>query len=233
MPNTRTRTDLWLRHQGRTIQASAVAPGSASICAAGPAAQLLAVPGATALAWIVLPWCLNHRLLAVRVLGTVTAFVAVSGLFAGLAIQWFSIDPPNKRTKTVDNASGRCPTIPALDPLNRLPAQTVFTFVDLGPRLITVTHHNAVAGPYHRNGDAILDVQHAFGGTPENFRAIAKRHGATLLLVCPNMAESTIYRARNPGGFYDQLAHRGTFPWLEPLPLPKKSPLRLFRIHQD
>ncbi|GAA0324856.1 hypothetical protein GCM10009087_38990 [Sphingomonas oligophenolica] len=198
---------------------------------AGPAAQLLAVPGATALAWIVLPWCLGHRLLLVRVVGTVTAFVAVSGLFAGLAIQYLAIDPPSKRTKVVDNASGRCPTIPALDPLNKLPPQTIFTFVDLGPRLITVTHHNAVAGPYHRNGDAILDVQHAFGGTPENFRAIARRHGATLLLVCPNMAESTIYRARNPGGFYDQLAHAKTFPWLEPVPLPKKSPLRLFRIH--
>jgi hypothetical protein len=198
---------------------------------AGPAAQLLAVPGATALAWIILPWCLGHRLLAVRVLGTVTAFMAVSGLFAGFSIQSFGIDPPNNRTKAVDNASGRCPTIPALDPLNRLPAQTIFTFVDLGPRLITVTHHNAVAGPYHRNGDAILDVQHAFGGSPENFRAIAKRHGATLLLVCPDMAESTIYRARNRGGFYDQLAHAKTFPWLEPMPLPKKSPLRLFRIH--
>ena len=94
-----------------------------------------------------------------------------------------------------------------------------------------MTHHSAVGGPYHRNGDAILDVQHAFGGTPDTFRAIAKRHGATLLLVCPNMAESTIYRVRNKGGFYDQLANQKTFPWLEPLPLPKKSPLRLYRIH--
>ena len=111
------------------------------------------------------------------------------------------------------------------------PAGVVFTFVDLGPRLITVTHHSAVAGPYHRNGDAILDVQHAFGGSPAQFRAIARRHGATLLLICPNMPESTVYRARNPGGFYDQLAHRKAPSWLEPLPMPRKSPLRLWRIH--
>src|SRR3546814_7041084 len=43
--------------------------------------------------------------------------------------------------------------------------------------------------------------------SPEQFRAIAKRHHATLLMVCPNMPESTVYRARSPGGFYDQLAH--------------------------
>lgn len=200
---------------------------------AAPAAQLLAVPGATALGWIVLPWCLNSRLLVVRVVGTVVAFLTVSGLFSGLAIKYLQIDQPSKRVQIVNNASGRCPTIPALAPLDKLPAQTIFTFVDLGPRLITVTHHNAIAGPYHRNGDAILDVQHAFKGTPENFRAIAKRHGATLLLICPNMAESTIYRSRAPGGFYDQLAHNKVPDWLEQLPLPKKSPLRLFRIKYD
>lgn len=197
---------------------------------AGPAAQLLAVPGATALGWIVFPWFLKHRLLAVRVLGTVAAFLIVSGLFTGLAIKYFAIDRPNKRAQTVNRAGGLCMSLPALQPLERLPPQTIFTFADLGPRLIAATHHSAIAGPYHRNGDAILDVQHAFSGSAENFRQIARRHGATLLLVCPNMAESTVYRARNPGGFYDQLA-RGQEPgWLEPIALPKKSPFRLWRI---
>ena len=84
--------------------------------------------------------------------------------------------------------------------------------------------------PSMRVGDAILDVQHAFSGSPQQFRAIARRHGATLLLVCPNMAESTVYRARNPGGFYDRLAHGKVPDWLEPVPLPKGSPLRLWRI---
>ena len=198
---------------------------------AGPSAQLLALPGATALGWIVLPWCLQHRSIFVRVFGTVATFAIVSGLLAGLPFEKLQFARPSKRVQTVDNASGRCPTIPALAPLNRLAPQTVFTFIDLGPRLITVTHHNAVAGPYHRNGDAILDVQHAFGGSADTFRTIAKRHGATLLLLCPNMAESTIYRSRNPGGFYDQLAHGHRPGWLEPLPMPKKSPLRLWRIH--
>ena len=54
--------------------------------------------------------------------------------------------------------------------------------------------------------------------------------GATLLLVCPNMAESTNYRARSPAGFYARLAKGETFDWLAPVPLKKGSPFRAFRI---
>jgi hypothetical protein len=198
---------------------------------AAPGAQLLAVPGAVALGWIIFPRLLESKIMLVRVVGTVVAFLIVSGLFAGYAIQYLPIDRPSARVNTVNKASGNCSANYALHPLDKYPAQTIFTFIDLGPRLITLTHHDAVAGPYHRNGDAILDVQHAFGGTPDNFRAIAKRHGATLLLVCPNMAESTVYRSRNRGGFYDQLAHNRVPAFLEPLPLPAKSPLRLWRIN--
>ncbi|MFT3975891.1 MAG: AcrB/AcrD/AcrF family protein [Sphingomonas bacterium] len=197
---------------------------------AGPAAQLLAVPGVAALAWLLLPWLLNHNSLFVRVFGTVGGFVLISGLFSGLALKYTDLDKPDAYVKRVNRASGRCVTLPAMQPLDRLPPQIVFTFVDLGPRLITLTHHSAIAGPYHRNGDAILDVQHAFSRSPEEARAIMKRHGATLLLVCPNMAESTIYRARAPHGFYSRLATGEKFPWLKPVPLPANSPLRAFRI---
>ena len=198
---------------------------------AGPAAQMLSVPGAVALGWMLVPRLQGSASALVRVFGTFAVILLIgSGLFAGLAIRFLPIDRPSKRTQIIDHASGYCPTMTALRPLDRYPKATIFSFVDLGPRIITITHHDAVAGPYHRNGDAILDVQHAFSGTPENFRSIAKRHGATLLLVCPNMAESTIYRVRAPGGFYDQLAHRKEFDWLEPLPMPAKSPLRLWRI---
>lgn len=197
---------------------------------AGPAAQLLAVPGAAALGWLILPWFLNHRLLVVRVGGTVAGFLLVSGLFAGLAIKWFPIDRPKAYAKRVNAATGNCMRTTVLSRLNRYPAQTVFTFVDLGPRLIVTTHHSAIAGPYHRNGDAILDVQHAFQGSEVQARGIMKRHGATLLLLCPNMSESTNYRARAPGGFYDRMASGWVPDWLVPLPIAKGSPLRLYRI---
>jgi hypothetical protein len=47
------------------------------------------------------------------------------------------------------------------------------------------------------------------------------------------MAETTVYRAREKDGFYGQLA-KGTVPdWLEPVPLPKGAPYRLWRIRYD
>ncbi|MGK6322316.1 AcrB/AcrD/AcrF family protein [Sphingomonas sp. DT-51] len=197
---------------------------------AGPAAQLLAIPGAAALAWATLPWLLAPRFWPAKAFAAVAVFVLVSGSFTQLAIDWFQIDRPSAYVRRVNKATGRCMTIPAMAPLNRLPRQTIFTFVDIGPRLITLTHHDAIAGPYHRNGGAILDVHHAYKGAPEQARAIMKRHGATLLLVCPDMAESTNYRAKAPGGFYARLARGERFDWLVPVPLKKGSPFRAFRI---
>ena len=195
---------------------------------AGPGAQLLAVPGAVALAWTVGPWLLGHRSALVRIVGPAVGFLLVSGLFANLIVTYTPVDRPSRWTQRVNRATGRCLTQPAIGPLDRYRAQTVFTFVDLGPRLIVLSHHSGIAGPYHRNGDAILDVQHAFERSPGEAHAIMRRHGATLLLVCPDMAESTVYRARAPKGFYGQLAHNRRFSWLTPLP--RGSPLRLFRI---
>ena len=197
----------------------------------GPAAQLLAVPGAVALVWIALPPVFNHRWMLARVFGAALVFMVASGGLVGLMLPYLPDARPSAQKQAVRRASATCPSYSALAPLNRLPPQTVFTFIDLGPRLITLTHHDAIAGPYHRNGAAILDVQHGFGGSAEQFRAIARAHGATLLLICPNMAEATIYRARNPGGFYEQIVHGHVPAWLEPVPLPARSPFRLWRIH--
>ena len=51
-----------------------------------------------------------------------------------------------------------------------------------------------------------------------------------ILLICPNMSESTIYRAEAPNGFYMQLL-RGRVPaWLAPVQLPRDSPYRMWRV---
>ncbi|MEY5007238.1 MAG: hypothetical protein RL764_554, partial [Pseudomonadota bacterium] len=118
----------------------------------------------------------------------------------------------------------------ALRPIGRVPAATMFTFVDLSPRLIAMTPHRAIAGPYHRNGDAILDVFRAFRGTPETARQIMARHGADYVLICPNMAEGGNHRRSAPKGFLAQL-EKGQVPsWLTPVVLPAKSPFKLWKI---
>ncbi|WP_440978828.1 AcrB/AcrD/AcrF family protein [Sphingomonas pseudosanguinis] len=221
----------------RTMGWTAIALFTGFACAmllwqvrAAPAGQMLAVPGIAALLWMALPWINRLRSPLLRVPVMVAAVLLPTGIVAGLILKKLPAAQANAYAQRVNRATGQCVRTSVLTRVNAYPKATVFTFVDLGPRLIVTTHHNAIAGPYHRNGDAILDVQHAFQGNEVQARAIMKRHGATLLLICPDMAESTNYRARAPGGFYDRMAHGWVPDWLTPLPLPKGSPLRLYRI---
>jgi hypothetical protein len=196
---------------------------------AGPAAQLLAVPGATGLAWIAIARIFANRFLLLRVLGTVLAFLIVSGLLAQQALTLF---PPRPKPgmKAVNKANGLCPTLWALKPVAQVPRGQVLTFVDLGPRLIAVTHHDAVAGPYHRNGPDIIDVMRAFRGTADAARATVERRGIDYVLICPGLSESTVYASQAKDGFYMQLV-RGKVPaWLQPVPLPAKSPYLMWRV---
>lgn len=196
----------------------------------GPAAQLLGVPGATALIWLIVPWCLANRHLLVRVLGSVFAFVILSGLFAIYVMKWLPQEPASAGSSRVNRANANCASLTSMAMLDAIPPATMFTHVDMGPRLVTMTHHNGIAGPYHRNERAILDVHHAFMGTREQFRPIARAHGATYVLICPNLAETTLYRARSRNGFYAQL-HDGKVPkWLTPVALPMSAPYRLWKI---
>ncbi|MFV0624094.1 AcrB/AcrD/AcrF family protein [Sphingomonas sp. ac-8] len=198
---------------------------------AGPAAQMLGIVGEVALAWLILSWFVAQRSTAIRVAGaTLVVVLVLCGLFATTLIQYFRFDPPNARVLAVNRATARCMSVSALAQLDRFPAATMFTHVDLGPRLIVATHHDGITGPYHRNERPILDVHHAFQGSAAAFRPIAARYGATYLLTCPNVAETTLYRSRAPGGFYSQLAKGRVPAWLEPVALPKGSPFRLWRI---
>jgi len=164
------------------------------------------------------------------VLGTSAIVLLGLGGLVPLALNFVPGKPTTAREKAINRANRLCPSLAALKPVARQPAGIVFTFVDLAPRLITVTHHSSIAGPYHRNGDAIGDVMHAFRGTPETAHAIIKRYRADYVLTCPNLSQSTIFMAEAPKGFYGQLS-RGQVPtWLQPIALPKGNPYRMYKV---
>jgi len=196
---------------------------------AGPAAQLLSIPGATALAWLAIGWFMTRTSLLVRVVGAVAAFLAVSGIGTLYVTALFK-DPPGKSRPLVDGANRRCPTMPSLRPIALQPKGNVLTFVDLGPRLITVTHHNAIIGPYHRNAQQIMDVMLTWRGTAENAARTVQRYRIDYVLICPNLSESTVYRVEAPTGFYMQLAQGQVPAWLSPVTLPPDSPYRMWRV---
>lgn len=205
---------------------------------AGPVAQALAAPGAAMLGWTMLPRVQSWKYMLARVLGIGALFVISSGLVVQFSLEAVNaairLMPQNqakaKFKKKVANANARCPTLPALAPIERIPATTVLTFIDMGPRLINTTHHSAIAGPYHRNQAALLDVIHAWRGTPAIAHDVVRRHHVGMVLICPGMSESTIYMAEAPKGFYAQLAHDKVPNWLAPIALPKNSPFKAWRV---
>ena len=196
----------------------------------GPAAQMLGTAGSTALIWVVAPILSNAGNSVVRVLGPVVVIVAGLGAVAPIVTR---LNPPKKMTPrevAIGKANRQCASLAGLRAVAQQPKGMVFTFVDLGPRLITVTRHDAVTGPYHRNGEQIADVMKAFRGSEEQARRIIEKYRSDYLLTCPNMSTSTIFRAQAPKGFYVQL-ERGRVPaWLEPVELPPGSPFKMWRV---
>ena len=230
---------IWLRRKDReqlrrTI--GAAAPGLAALLLlfwqtrTGPAAQMLGTIGAATLAWTLLPPLWNSRFSVVRVLGTTVAVVICAGAIVPLLL---NIVPPEKTTafqKSIGVANRLCASVWGLRPVAQQPRGMVMTFVDLGPRLITVTHHDAVTGPYHRNGEQIADVMKFWRGDASQARAIADKYKAAYVLSCPNSSTATIFMSETPKGFYMQL-QRGQVPsWMKPVALPKDSPYRMWKI---
>ncbi len=196
----------------------------------GPAVQMFSIPGATALGWAILPRMRASGSVLVRVFGTVAAFAVISGLGVQIGLM-LKPEPVKKGPRDLSTqANARCSTIPGMAPLAKLPPGIVFTFVDLSPRLIVLTPHSAISGPYHRNQQALLDVHHVFRESPAEAEPIIRAHKARYVLICPNSSESTIYKADRPNGFYAQLA-KGLVPsWLKPVALPTGSPFRMWEV---
>jgi len=197
----------------------------------GPAAQMMAIPGAVAVAFILAPLAFNSNSALVRVPGTVLAVLVGLGAVVPLIAGQIPGKPKTAVQKAVDMANRRCPSLAALAPVARQPRGVVFSFVDLGPRLIAVTHHDAIAGPYHRNDRAIADVMNAFRGDPvQARRIIVDEYRSDYLLVCPNMSTATIFASETPKGFYMQLVAGRVPDWLEPVDLGPESPFMMWRV---
>ena len=196
---------------------------------AGPAAQMMALPASTALVvWLAAPW-----LRAPQLWKHVVAFVAaILGFGAAMPIALMLI-PAEKSSapqRRVLKANQSCASIAKLAPVNALPQGTIFTFIDLGPRLIVTTRHNAIGGPYHRNDRAIADVMKAFRGSEAQAHRIVREYRSDYLMICPDMATATIFMAEAPNGFYGQLV-RGRVPnWLSPIEAPANSPFKIWKV---
>ena len=231
---------LAIRNRGdRSLLRRTLAAGAPALAAAalllwqtrtGPAAQALSIVGTVAILWVLAPVIRSPR----RPILETAAFIVLAmiglGLIVPTAMQFVPDKKQTPRDIAISRANRQCNSLRGLRPIAQQPKGMVFTFVDLGPRIITVTDHNAVIGPYHRNGEQIADVMKAFRGDEANARATLAKYHADYLLICPNSSTTTLFMAAAPKGFYGQI-NRGQVPgWLQPIELPKDSPFKMWRV---
>ena len=197
----------------------------------GPAAQMMSAVAAAAVVWVLFPLFWKSKYSVVKVGGASAAIIVGAGAIVPLVLDFI----PEKQGKPPEMAIGRannlCSSLWGLHPIALQPKGLVFTFVDLGPRLITLTHHDAIAGPYHRNYPQIVDVMKAWRGSEaQAHRIIVEKYHSDYVLSCPKSSTTTIFTSEVPGGFYGQL-ERGQVPkWLQPVQLPSDSPFKMWRV---
>ena len=196
----------------------------------GPAAQMMATVGAAAIIWFLLPRFWASTSPVTRVLGAVLVVIVGAGAAVPAVLNYIPEPKASARDLKIGKANRLCGSLWGLRPVALQPKGVVFTFVDLGPRLIAVTHHDSIAGPYHRNGQQIADVMNFWRGSADQAHRLAEKYHTNYVLSCPDSSTTTIFMAETPKGFYAQL-QRGQVPnWLTPVELPKDSPYRMWKV---
>jgi hypothetical protein len=74
------------------------------------------------------------------------------------------------------------------------------------------------------------DVITAFMADERQARAIIARHGATLMVVCTDLAEPQIYAADAPHGLMAQILAGKPPEWLEPVDIGAPRTLKVWRV---
>jgi hypothetical protein len=130
----------------------------------------------------------------------------------------------------VGDTLASCTAAEALKPLAGLPRGNIANVFDMGPALLVHTPHSVIAGPYHRTPTMIADSVRLWRADDAEARHIMAHYGATYLLACPSAVDLEAAKKDAPDGLWARIEAGRTPAWLEPMPLPAESPLRLFRI---
>ncbi|MXO75306.1 hypothetical protein GRI40_08780 [Altererythrobacter aerius] len=114
--------------------------------------------------------------------------------------------------------------------LRKLPRGEILTPIDLGPQLLYETQHTVVASGHHRGAASMKTVISTFLGSEAEARDTLRARGTRYVAICPDLNEPMMYEQDAPRGFMASLL-RGRAPrWLEPVPVPQGSALKVWRI---
>ncbi len=138
-------------------------------------------------------------------------------------------DVPPAALAGLSAAQTDCLDASARDLLAEVPAGQVLAPVFYGSAVLALSKHSAVAAPYHRGGEAILDAIRALGIAPDDARAIIAARGVDYIAICTTSRETALSGAEAPDGLLARLLAGETVAWLEPVPANEATTLRLWQ----
>ena len=164
--------------------------------------------------------------LTLPLLGSIGVAVALGAVFPALKAdqEEATVSTPAERT-CLDGA-----TIAALD---RLPATTILTPIDLGAPLIFWTRHSLVATGHHRNKEAMADTIRVFVGDPAKAEALVRKQRATLIVFCRTAADFDQYRRARKDALAARLYAGKPPAWLEAVPVGAGRGLSVWRVKPE
>lgn len=199
---------------------------------AGVLANVLAIPGGVVLMVPLLVRARQLTIMPIRVVATIIALLILSPLMPISTVAMFeAILKPETQGPMVDaKAMERCDTSANLAKLDRLPPADLLTPFDLGPAILTSTHHRLLATGHHRNQTPMRDLILAFGSSPERAHAIIGRWSIDYIVTCPGSQELDFSKSVMPDGLWAQVDRGRTPAWLERLPAKDMAGMMIWRV---
>ncbi len=112
----------------------------------------------------------------------------------------------------------------------KVPRGLVLSPVFYGSTVLLLSNHDVVAGPYHRNGQAILDSIDTIRRPPAEAKAIIDARGVNYIAICSTASEAVLTEDFAPNGLLADLLAGRTPPWLKPIPASEPTKLRLWQV---
>lgn len=217
--------DIWFDHMlvlvGAWLIGAMVSRASATalVFAAVPAAALL-------MHWI-------YRLRTVTSASRIAGYVGVLMLFVPSAPVFLAaslLNPPSVKAEKGAMSQSKCQFDRAGLALDRLPQTDILAPLDMGPEILVRSHQRVVATGHHRGSVGMHDVIAAFMAPSEEAHRIVHARHVTLIMICPDISEHSIYASLVPDGLMSRLLSNREPDWLKRVDLAPGSGLRFWRV---
>ena len=198
-------------------------------------AHLFALPGCAWLGIRIWQWARTLPSALPRVLASTLAALSLP-MFGSIAISILlgamipMFKPADKHSAVKPPFAQDCLDPAAIAALNRIPATTIMTPIDLGAPIIYWTRHSLVATGHHRNKEAMANTLRVFVGDPAKAEALVRQERAELIVICRTASDLVQYRRARRDALATQL-YAGKAPeWLEPFPIASRAGLAAWQV---